>query len=85
MAPALMVLGEVAGVLGRFPDVRCQPEVECEDGVMTLSVKFPVPSLDNVELFNLLKFVVDVHQLRVLADRFNIPPAALEALLEKQD
>lgn len=78
-----MLLGEVVDVLAGHRHVRCQPVLECEDGALTLTVRMPVATLENVELMQELRHVTDMHQLRVLAERLDIDPAALEALLEK--
>lgn len=83
-APALMLVGELADVLCGYRDVRCSPEVECEDGVVTLRVSFPVPTLENVNLFHELRHATDVHQMRAIGDRYGIAPEKIEALLNER-
>lgn len=85
------VLVELAEALGRFPALRCRPQVEMDDGCVVLTVRVPAAEqgslegeLQVVELFNDLHHVADMAQLRGLATRYGIEPERLEALLHKK-
>ena len=82
--PSLMLIKEIADVLSRHGDLRCEPLVESEDEQLTLTLSLETSS-GNLGILNLyyeLREAVDMCQLRELAQRYDIKPEALEALLE---
>lgn len=86
MRAALMPIGELADVLRDFGSALCQPSLDRDvDGTtLRLVVDLPLIQLDTLELAERLQHAVDMHQLRLLAERFNIEPAALETLLKRR-
>lgn len=80
---------EVLGAMAEHGDLRCTPEVEMNDG--KLSVTLTVRAGDQirsedavsvVELFHRLREVHDLAQVRGLAARYGVPPERLEAVLQ---
>ena len=88
MAPvrSMAVLLEVAAVLERYGTLLCSPIVEYDERLITLTVQIArpqPPDLSLLEFYHELRYLQDVGQLRQLATRYDIDPAALEALLRK--
>ena len=83
------VLAEVAEVLAAFGLQRCVPLAELEDGVLTVTLRCVGTGVEEglglLELYHELRYVTDMAQLRALADRFDIEPAALERLLPRRE
>ena len=80
------VLSEVATVMERYGALLCSPSVEYDERTITLTVQIArpqPPDLFLLEFYNELRYLQDVGQLRQLATRYDIDPAALEALLRK--
>lgn len=90
----IMLVKEVADVLGGHGDLLCRPSVEM-DGNYRLMLTVAIlpeqqePSLAGglsvvAELYHELRYALDVAQMRAFASRYGIDPAALEALLPKE-
>lgn len=78
----------MADALAAHGELLCVPAVETTDAGVVLTVTVPTvgqasgaAALDAVELLQELQRVADMVQLRALAQRYDIDPAALEALL----
>ena len=85
------VLAEVAEALRQHAALRCAPVVEMEDGAVLLTLRVEAEeqpgeaeALDVLELFQDLLRVADVAQLRGFAQRHDIEPRRLEALLDRK-
>lgn len=82
---ALALIAEVVDVLGAHRHLRCVPHVTDADGQVMLTVTFeadgPDEGLEVLSVRDELRYVCDVAQMRGLAERYGIAPAALERFL----
>lgn len=91
MTPALTaaILAEVAEVLGAHGQMVCVPEVEYEeDGTLRLTVAIQTgayPPAYGVSLYDDLRYVCDVAQMRALCARHGFDPAWLEKALNDKE
>lgn len=83
-----VLICEVAAVLAEHGRLRCVPSVEIDDGALTVTLVVkptePGDEFEALELYQRLCYVRDICQLRSLAYRYDIDPAALEALLPRE-
>ena len=83
-----VLICEVAAVLAEHGRLRCVPSVEMDDGALTVTLVVrptePAAEFSALELYQRLCYVRAVCQLRSLACRYDIDPAALEALLPRE-
>lgn len=86
---AIAVLAEVAAVLARHGQMPCAPEVIEEDGLVTLTVTLrpqtTAQALEQLEVLGVLQYVVDVGQMRALAEKYGIDPVLIEAVLQESE
>ena len=89
MTLPIALLKEVVAVLvnERAEGISCVPTVERErdTGNVTLKVVFNTnDSLEAVSLYDELKYLADVANVRAFAATYGIDPAALEAVIQKR-
>ena len=82
---ATALLAEVAEALAEHGRLRCLPTVDIADGVVTLALVVPVQDLGDLELYERLRRVQDIAQVRLLAARYGIPPERLEPYITGGD
>lgn len=76
---------ELIAALAEHSDQVCLPDVAVADnGETVLTVRIFNDGLGGLEMFNSLRWLVDMTQIRALARRYDIDPAALERLLNKE-
>lgn len=77
-----MLLAEVADVLAAYGDLRCAPRVEAGDNRLVVTLEVPYGTdLRATGLYDDLRYVTDMAQVRMLATRYNIDASSLEKLL----
>lgn len=85
MTPLALVT-EVAAVLQQHGgDILCVPTVERTDGIVRLTIAFNASAnIQALSLYDELKFVADMANVRAFAATYGIDPAALEAVIQKR-
>ena len=83
------LLSEVMDALADYGHLWCRPSVDTDaDGYVVLTVRLKpdeqadtVAAMETLAVLHELEYVVDVAQMRQLAEKYDIPSARLEALL----
>ncbi len=81
-----LLIAEVAATLVRYNHLRCALDIDLDDGslLVTLQVVGEPGDPYVLSLRDDLRYIHDVATLRAIATRYDIPAAALEALLPKE-
>lgn len=78
---SIAILAEVVAVLARYPGLRVAPEVDREDGVVSLKISIEADGVDGLTVLALhdeLKFVADIATVRAITAAYNIDKALLQ-------
>ena len=87
----LVLLREISDVLRTFPEVSCAPHLTCDDGHVQLTLDVVLPGADDptaiparlraLALYDELRYVADIAQMRALCVRYDIDPDVMEPFL----
>jgi hypothetical protein len=86
-----VLLREIADIIAAHPAITCAVQVDehHHDGRFTFTVSINCngrsmqEDLDVLEIFNALRYLAGVGQIRAFASEYGIPAADLEAVLDR--